>query len=126
MNTNNIGRRLTRALAAAAAAAVPLTGCDVFVDHPELAGQHAPAPSVSEDADGTTYINETIWKKNYSPLGSWAGQTAPRWEFCFEFTNGDWTCVPVSATDYKRFNVGDRIVLHQHVGELADIDSAGR
>jgi hypothetical protein len=81
-----------------------------------------PAPFVVENADWSASVDHALTRKNHYPPG-WAPDSPAhqRWEFCFDQSNGAWTCIPVSSADYQRFSVGERIRLHQQAGQLAVI-----
>lgn len=93
-------------------AAALLTGCG-------LPDPSAPTPHVTEDGD-LTVIHAAIGDKAHYPAGTWSGQTAPRWEFCFDH-DGGWTCVPVSEEDYGRYAEGDVVLVRQPAGDLAEV-----
>ena len=111
--------RTPEAMAAAIAAAALLSGCTPEAARP--IGAEGPASYVSEAPDGTASIDSWITEKNHYPAGSVGDQD--RWEFCFDSADGGWTCLPVSAEDFARFDAGDRVQVRQRVGDIAVVAS---
>src|SRR5262249_21119307 len=71
-------------------------------------GNEAASPGAS-GSSGPFVVNfdPPIGRKYHYPPGS--AFSGERWEFCFDFPDGSWTCVPVRAEDYHRYSVGDRV-----------------
>lgn len=105
--------RIAGVTATLAATAVLAGGCNATTS-PDTSS--VPSPYVSENPDSSTTLDYPISRKNYYPVDG-------RWEFCFDEPSGSWVCIPVSADDYQRYDVGDRITLRQDVGKLAVISS---
>lgn len=103
-----------RALVVAAVTAMAgpfLTGCGGW--------QAPPAPYATQDFAGNARIDHPLSWKNYYPVEVLGHE---RWEFCFDPDTSGSICVPVSVSDYDRFDVGDRVVIRQPIGRLSVID----
>lgn len=83
----------------------------------------APAPFVVENADRSVTVDHSIGRKNQYPADAWPSDSPRhrRFEFCFDLSSGASMCIPVTAADYQRYQIGERIRLHQQVGQLAVI-----
>jgi hypothetical protein len=91
------------------ATALALAGC----------GSSAVDNRLASEPNGTVYhATEPISRKNHYPATS---DTTERWEFCFGYQDGGWTCVPVSEADYNGYAVGQIITITQEPGRLAEI-----
>lgn len=120
-----MGNVISRTVPVALLAAL-LAGCDPAVTASPGPADGPPAPYVSEHPDLSTTLDHPITRKNHYPPGVWSPDTPEheRWEFCFDQPDGGWSCIPVSAEDYQRYTVGDRITLRQEAGKLAVIGSS--
>lgn len=88
-------------------------------------GSTEPGPYVSEHPDRSVTLDHPVTSKTHYPPNP-PGDLSPghkRWEFCFDPTDSGWMCIPVSAEDYRRHEVGDRVLLRQEVGKVAVIAS---
>jgi hypothetical protein len=105
--------------------AVLLAACDPTATASPGPAGGPPAPYVSNHPDLSVTLDHPITRKNHYPPGTWSKDSPEheRWEFCFDETSGSWSCIPVTAEDYQRYNIGDRVTLRQEAGQLAVIGS---
>jgi hypothetical protein len=101
-------RAATARVGGVAAVVALLAGCaDSATERPE---------PVSTSSDTFSVTCARIAGKDASYPG--------RWAFRFDHDN-NWTSVPVPRADFDRHQVGDRVTVHHHIGEIADVNTEG-
>jgi hypothetical protein len=116
-------RHLNRGLLAVAVLAGVLAVTSA--DHGIVTDHDPAAPAYSEDpVTGEFRTTEPIGRKEHLAPRPPDGLEA--WYFCFDHLDGGWTCVPVSAADFRRYRVGEHVTLRQRIGELAQLTPGKR